>query len=71
MTPPAPGPFRTADVPLADPYPYYRRFREGDPVHLGPDGSWYVFRHRDVARVLGDRRYVRGPQPASRPAART
>ncbi len=68
MTTLAPGPFRTADVPLTDPYPYYRRYRESDPVHLGPDGSWYVFRHRDVARVLADRRYVRGPQPARIPA---
>jgi len=64
---PAPGPFRTADVPLADPYSWYRRYRERDPVHLGPDGSWYVFRHRDVTRVLADRGWVRGPLPARIP----
>ncbi|MGW2184318.1 cytochrome P450 [Streptomyces sp. NPDC001719] len=68
MTAQAPGPFRTADVPLADPYPCYRRYRESDPVHLGPDGSWYVFRHRDVAHVLADRRYGRGNQTARIPA---
>ncbi|MFC5719334.1 cytochrome P450 [Streptomyces gamaensis] len=62
-----PGPFRTADVPPADPYPCYRRYREADPVHRGADGAWYVFRHEDVVRVLTDRRYVRGGPPARIP----
>ncbi|MFE9396274.1 cytochrome P450 [Streptomyces flavidovirens] len=67
MTTRTPGPFRTVDVPLMDPYPYYRRYRESDPVHLGANGSWYVFRHSDVVRVLADRRYVRGPHPVRIP----
>ncbi|MFV8132058.1 cytochrome P450 [Streptomyces syringium] len=61
-----PGPFRTADVDVADPYPCYRRYREEDPVHRGEDG-WYLFRHADVARVLSSRRYGRGGPPARLP----
>ncbi|WP_370422610.1 cytochrome P450 [Streptomyces sp. QH1-20] len=62
----APGPFRTADVDVTDPYPCYRRYREEDPVHRGEDG-WYLFRHADVARVLSSRRYGRGGLPARLP----
>ncbi|WP_221349924.1 cytochrome P450 [Streptomyces beigongshangae] len=46
---------------IADPYPDYRRYREGDPVHrvaasgAGGTGTWYVFRHDDVSRVLRGR----------------
>ncbi|UNS95680.1 cytochrome P450 [Streptomyces tubbatahanensis] len=69
MTPPLPG-FDVRTVPLADPYPHYRQYREQDPVHQAPDGSWYLFRHRDVTRVLTDRRYLRGPRPARVPAGR-
>ncbi|MEU2516337.1 cytochrome P450 [Streptomyces syringium] len=61
-----PGPFRTADVDVTDPYPCYRRYREEDPVHRGEDG-WYLFRHADVARVLSSRRYGRGALPARLP----
>ncbi|MEU5048810.1 cytochrome P450 [Streptomyces sp. NPDC021096] len=60
------APFRTADVDLEDPYPLYRRYREGDPVHLSDD-SWYLFRHDDVARVLTSRGYGRGAPPARLP----
>ncbi|MEU7134434.1 cytochrome P450 [Streptomyces sp. NPDC046261] len=59
-------PFRTADVDLSDPYPLYRRYREGDPVHLS-EGAWYFFRHDDVARVLTNRLYGRGAPPARLP----
>ncbi|MFE7123232.1 cytochrome P450 [Streptomyces sp. NPDC057617] len=62
-----PAPFRTADVPLPDPYPHYRAYRERDPVHRGADDAWYLFRHADVAQVLGDRRYLRGGPPAQLP----
>ncbi|MEU4209528.1 cytochrome P450 [Streptomyces sp. NPDC026206] len=59
-------PFRTADVDLPDPYPLYRRYREGDPVHRS-DGAWYLFRHDDVARVLTSRDYGRGALPSRLP----
>jgi hypothetical protein len=26
----------------ADPYPTYRKLREQDPVHLCPDGTWFL-----------------------------
>lgn len=48
---------------IADPYPYYRRYREEDPVHWGiaanPQlpGAWYIFRYEDVLQVLEDRRF--------------
>ncbi|MFE9423225.1 cytochrome P450 [Kitasatospora sp. NPDC006697] len=64
---PAAG-FRPAEVPIADPYPHYRRYREAEPVHLAPDGSWYVFGHAEVSQVLSGRReYLRGPAPARIP----
>ena len=42
----------------ADPHPYYRELRERDPIHRSraADG-WVLSRYRDVAAVLGDRRY--------------
>ncbi len=41
-----------------DPYPYYRRLRERDPVHrsFGASG-WVLTRHDDIVGVLGDRAY--------------
>lgn len=63
----APGPFRMSEVPVPDPYPLYRRYREADPVHLA-DGTWYLFRHDDVARVLTGRDFGRGALPARIPA---
>jgi cytochrome P450 len=41
-----------------DPYPYYRRLRERDPVHrsFGASG-WVLTRHDDIVAVLGDRAY--------------
>jgi cytochrome P450 len=43
-----------------NPYSVYRRFRERDPVHWGTpgvprdasEGTWYLFRHRDVQQAL-------------------
>jgi cytochrome P450 len=41
-----------------DPYPFYRRLRERDPVHRSraADG-WVLSRHADVLAVLSDRRF--------------
>lgn len=66
MTVQTPGPFRTADVPLPDPYPFYRHYREHDPVHRAED-TWYLFRHADVAHVLTGRGYGRGALPSRIP----
>jgi cytochrome P450 len=41
---------------LADPYPYYRRLRETDPVHRSPFGYWVLSRHQDVDALLRDPR---------------
>ena len=38
----------------SDPYPVYRREREGDPVQRLPVGPWIVFRHADVVALLRD-----------------
>ncbi|MEV4443661.1 hypothetical protein AB0K09_32665 [Streptomyces sp. NPDC049577] len=62
------GPFRTSEVHVPDPYPLYRRYREADPVHRAEDGSWYLFRHDDVARVLTGRGFGRGALPSRLPA---
>ena len=42
----------------SDPYPYYRRLRERDPVHrsFGASG-WVLTRHDDIVGVLSDRAY--------------
>lgn len=36
---------------VADPFPWYRRLREEDPVHRCPDGSWLLTRYEDNAAV--------------------
>jgi cytochrome P450 len=41
---------------LADPYPYYHRLREADPIHRSPFGYWVLSRHRDVDALLKDAR---------------
>ena len=56
----------------ADPYPTYARMRRQSPVYYGrpptpgdhQDGWWYLFRYRDVAAVLKDRRFGRAIGPA-------
>jgi cytochrome P450 len=46
----------------ADPYPFYRRLREEDPVHWGLtfepdfDGSWQIARYAEVNAMLKDPR---------------
>ncbi len=40
---------------IEDPYPYYRKLREEDPVHYyAPFGSWWLTRYKDVSMVLSD-----------------
>lgn len=40
---------------LADPFPFYERMREEDPVHFDPElNAWLVARHADVRQVLAD-----------------
>jgi cytochrome P450 len=41
---------------MADPYPYYRRMRDEDPVHWN-DWVWLLTRHADVAELLRDERF--------------
>jgi pimeloyl-[acyl-carrier protein] synthase len=43
----------------ADPYPFYRRLREQDPVHQTPMGFWVLTRYDDCVAVLRDARFGR------------
>jgi pimeloyl-[acyl-carrier protein] synthase len=43
----------------ANPYPFYRRLREEDPVHLSPLGVWVLTRYEDAVMVLRDPRFGR------------
>jgi pimeloyl-[acyl-carrier protein] synthase len=43
----------------ANPYPFYRRLREQDPVHLSPFGMWVLTRYDDAVMVLRDPRFGR------------
>ena len=43
---------------MADPYPYYRRMREEDPVHWNDTvRAWFLTRHGDVVELLRDDRF--------------
>ena len=42
---------------IADPYPYYHRLRESDPVHRSALGFFVASRHADVAHILRDKRF--------------
>ena len=35
---------------IANPYPYYHRLRETDPMHLTPLGFYVASRHADIPR---------------------
>jgi len=39
---------------LDDPYPLYRALRAHDPIHLMPDGSYFLARYEDCAAVYRD-----------------
>jgi cytochrome P450 len=43
----------------ADPYPFYRRLREQDPVHQTPMGFWVLTRYDDCVAALRDPRFGR------------
>ncbi len=42
---------------IADPYPYYHRLRETDPVHRSALGFFVASRHADVSHILRDKRF--------------
>jgi cytochrome P450 len=42
---------------LDNPYPIYKALREIDPVHLQPDGSYFLTRYADLAAVYRDKRF--------------
>lgn len=50
----------------SDPYPLFHRYRTAQPVSRGADGTWYLFRHADVAAFLKDERFRRAADPRSR-----
>jgi cytochrome P450 len=43
----------------ADPYPFYKRLREQEPVHQTPMGFWVLTRYDDCVAVLRDQRFGR------------
>ena len=43
----------------ADPFPYYHRLREAEPVHQSPLGFWVLTRYDDCVAVLRDQRFGR------------
>jgi len=43
----------------ANPYLFYRRLREKDPVHASPFGMWILTRYDDAVMVLRDPRFGR------------
>jgi cytochrome P450 len=43
----------------ADPYPFYKRLREQEPVHQTPMGFWVLTRYDDSVAVLRDQRFGR------------
>ena len=52
---------------LADPFPTYHLLRRHDPVHLNPDGSYFLTRYDDVLGVYRDRRMSSDKQAVFRP----
>ena len=42
---------------LANPYPTYALLRTHDPMHIGPDGSYFLTRYDDVMAVYRDKRF--------------
>ena len=66
---------------ISDPYPFYRRLRETDPLHLSPLGFHVASKHADVAAILRDKRFGkdfisritmrRGPEILNEPVYRS
>ncbi len=44
---------------IADPYPFYHRLREAEPVHRSPLGFWVLTRYDDCVTLLRDQRFGR------------
>ena len=42
---------------IRDPYPFYERLRNTDPMHLTPFGSYVASRHAEASLVLRDKRF--------------
>ncbi len=65
---------------IRNPYPYYSRLRETEPMHRSPLGFWVSSRHADVSMLLRDKRLGKdfagrterrfGPQALSEPVYR-
>ncbi len=59
----------------ADPYPFYRRLREEDPVHWGMpfepnfEGAWHIANYADVNAMLKDPRLGKAAEADERMAA--
>ncbi len=51
--------FNPTDASMrADPYPFYRRLRESDPMHRSwVGGGWVLSRYDDIKSVLADKSY--------------
>ena len=51
-----------------NPYPFYQRLRESDPVHWGIsfepgiDGMWHIARYGDILQILRDQRFTHQAQ---------
>jgi len=43
----------------ANPYPFYKRLREKEPIHQSPMGFWVLTRYEDCVAVLRDQRFGR------------
>ena len=52
-----------------NPYPFYQRLRETDPVHWGisfepgVDGMWHIARYNDILQILKDQRFTHQAPP--------
>ena len=44
---------------IRDPYPFYARLRETDPMHVAPFGAFVATRHAEASLVLRDKRFGR------------
>src|SRR5215208_917876 len=52
----------------ADPWPFFARLREADPVHRRPDGDWILTRYADCQGVLADPRCSSNPAHEASPS---
>jgi len=52
-----------------DPYPFYQRLRESDPIHWGISfepgigGMWHIARYSDILQILRDQRFTHQAPP--------